>query len=206
MRIFTKVDGNLVLDREEIALIKEFNNLLRRCNPCNEDKDGTKKIMNFKEFNYIYHICDYHSYPNQNGLTDKEAHVWSADVVGLPKEWKPDDTVKFAINRYKQIHKSPARELAHEIITTLHLSTKLTKKLRETIEAVIEQEDVKGEELNQLVNNLRAIITLSADLPKQIKGLQETKELIDKEEDKKEIKRGGEEVSDSMNPDNDVEK
>ena len=212
MRIFIKEDGVLKLHREEIATIKEFNNLLRRKNPCSEDEDGSKKIMNFKEFIYIYHLCDYESYPNQNGLSDKDAHIWAMQNATIHGNWKPDDVVKDAMVRYMEISKSPARELSKEILATLTLSTKLTKRLREHIENSLVKldtgttEEKNSIDLNQLVTNLNTVIDISNRLPKQIENMKAVKKLIADEEGQVEVIRGGGEVHDSMNPDNEIDK
>jgi hypothetical protein len=203
MKIFVNDGGVLKLDREEIALIKEFNNLLRRNKPCNEDKDGNKKIMNFKEFNYVYCISDYSAYPKQKGLNDKESHAWAISNASLPNDWKPDELVKAAILKYQEVNMSAARELATETQASLHLATKLIKRLRENIEKELDNPDASI--LTQLVTNLEKIMDIAKALPSQIQSLQKVKELIDKEEVNVEQLRGGGEVYDSMNPENDID-
>ena len=212
MKLFIKEDGVLKLHREEIALIKEFNNLLRRKNPCSEDEDGSKKIMNFKEFLYIYHLCDYESYPNQNGLNDKEAHKWAIEAAAIHGNWKPDEVVKNAMVRYMEVSKSPAREQSKEILATLNLATKLTKRLREHIENSLLKldtgttEEKNSIDLNQLVTNLNTVIDISGRLPKQIENMKAVKKLIADEEGQVEVIRGGNEVLDSMTLDNEIDK
>jgi len=98
MKIFVKEEGILVLARDEIALIKEFNNILRPIKPCDEDKTGVKKIRNFQEFLYIYHRCDYNSYPNQNGLNVKDADKWSKDEMRA--------------ELYQEVNKNPSKFMA----------------------------------------------------------------------------------------------
>ena len=206
MVLFIFVDGVLQLNTPEIVLIKEFNNILVHSERCDSDPNGQKKHFAFMKFNYIYQICDYKSYPNQHGLSEKEAHEFAINVSGLPNDWKLDDLTKAGIERYKQLRPSPARELNKEILATLHTSSKLVSKINRYLEKQIEKPDFKDDDINNITTNHFKVIDLAKKIPEQIKALNELKDAIDKEEGNMDKKRGGGEIEDSMNPNNTVER
>jgi hypothetical protein len=200
MKVFALEEGHIVLDRAEIALEKEFNNLLRRDNPCEEDKNSIKKIMAFKEFRYIYELCDYNSYCNQSGKSDKEAHEYAIKEACLPDNWKPDSEVKAAMIKYRKLNTSVSRELYVELSAAFHNSSRVIKKLNEEINKVLEKEDISPTDVAILVDNQQKLLNMATALPKQIETLSKAEDLVKMSEGAKVVRRGGGEVEDSMNP------
>lgn len=205
MQLFILVNSELQLNVPEIVLIKEFNNILVYSENCESDPSGSKKHFAYMKFNYIYQICDYKSYANQHGLSEKEAHEFAINVSGLPKDWKVDDLTKAGIERYKQLRSSPARELNKEILATLHTSSKLVAKINRYLEKQLEKPDFKDDDINNITTNHFKVIELAKKIPEQIKALNDLKDTIDKEEGNTDKRRGGDVIKDSMDANNDIE-
>lgn len=205
MQLFIFVNGALQLNTPEIALIKEFNNILIHSERCDSDPNGQKKHFAYMKFNYIYQICDYMSYSKQHGLSEKESHKYAIDISGLPKDWKVDELTKAGMERYKQLRSSPARELNKEILTTLHTSSKLVGVINRYLAQQLEKPDFKDEDINNITSNHFKVIELAKKIPEQIKALNELKDAIDKEEGNVDKRRGGDKIQDSMETNNDVE-
>lgn len=205
MQLFILVNSELQLNVPEIVLIKEFNNILVCSENCESDPSGSKKHFAYMKFNYIYQICDYKSYANQHGLSEKEAHEFAINVSGLPKDWKVDDLTKAGIERYKQLRSSPARELNKEILATLHTSSKLVAKINRYLEKQLEKPDFKDDDINNITTNHFKVIELAKKIPEQIKALNDLKDTIDKEEGNTDKRRGGDVIRDSMDANNDIE-
>ncbi len=205
MKIFAIQDGVLVLDREEIALIKEFNNVLRRVIPCEDDPTGRLKVRAFQEFNYIYSICDYNSYPNKNGLSEEEAHYWAVDNAGLPPDWKPDQVVFEAMQAYSRLVDTPSRELSRELLISIRNTYKIVRKVREKVDEKLEHDELDNSDIDELISYQNKLMAIADKVPSMVNSLKNVIEMIDKEEDiNKEYVRGGNEIDESMNPDTSI--
>jgi hypothetical protein len=193
MKLFKFENGVLVLDKSEIALIKEFNAILRR-------DSNPKKTKAFAEFNYIYQLCDKFSVINQRGLNGKEAELLAKDLSGLDLTYTPDDLVLAAIERYKQLRPSQLESIAKEIRGAFNTSHKVIKAIRQSIEKYLVAEEIKPEDLNNATSALEKLLILSDTIPKRMGALKTIEELIDKEDKDGEVLRGGDEILDSMDP------
>ena len=202
MKIFSIQDGNIVLEREEVALVKEFNNLLRRVIPCEGDPKGNLKLRAFQEFNYIYQVLDYNSFPNKRGLTEEDAHLWAINNAGLPNDWIADPIVLKAMEKYEELIQSPSRDLCRELLITLNNSYRIVRKIRDMIDLKLKSNEITNEDLDILISYQNKLLAIADKLPNTITTLKEVEKLIEYEEDNsKQIARGGDEVLDSMNPD-----
>jgi hypothetical protein len=193
MKIFVFKDGVISLDKDEIALIKEFNLILRR------DK-SPKKEQAFKELNYIYQVADKHSYCNKKGLSKKEAHLVAVDLCNLEIDYKPDDLVIAGVRRYEQLRPSQLEDITREIRGAFNTSHRVIKALRLAIETYISKEDIKGEDLQNATVALERLLSLADSIPKKIKALKEMDELVEEEDKNYELQRGGDAIEDSMEP------
>lgn len=195
MKLFKFENGDIALDHDEVALIKEFKAILRR------DKDP-KKCTAFAEFNYIYQMCDKQSVINQRGLNDKEAHLVAIDVTGLNIAYKPDDLVLAAMRRYEQFRPSPLEQIAKEIRGAFNTSHKVVKALRYKVESYIDKAEISGEDLQNATAALDRLLALADSIPKKMGSLKEIEDIVIKEDKGFDLQRGGEEILDSMDPDN----
>jgi hypothetical protein len=201
MKLFTFKDGVLTLYKDEIALYPELNSILVRDKGSVGDSDGRKKLQAWKEFMYLYMICDYYSYPNQKGLTEREAHMYGIKEAELPKDWIPDKVILDAMDFYVEANESVARELNKELVASFKNSSRVVKKLRNETEALLAKPSLTAVEVGQLTDMQNTLLDIAVKLPKNLKALQESADLIKKEEQEGEIGRGGDMVLDSQDPD-----
>lgn len=201
MKLFVYKDGELKLYREEILLHDELNAILSRDKGSPGDSDGRKKLQAWKEFKYLYMICDYYSYPNQKGMSEKDSHKYAVDISDLPETWLPDKILLTAMDFYVEANLSVARELNKELQASFKNSSRVVRKLRGETEKLLDKSILTPVEVEQLNNMQANLLDISTKLPKQLKSLQESADLIKKEEQEGEIARGGDSVLDSQDPD-----
>jgi len=139
--------------------------------------------MAYKEFNYIYQICDPKSYPNNHGYNNKEAHNHAIDVARLRETYTPDEFVLNAMKLYTQLRHSVANELRNELLLTLNNSTKIVRRLRELIDKTLAKSNLTNEDVMLLIESQNKLISMAATLPKQITTLQNAEKIIDVEEE-----------------------
>lgn len=202
MKLFIYKEGELTLDRAEILLHPELKVILTRDKGSSGDSDGRKKLQAFKEFTYIYMVCDYSSYPNQRGLNEKETHKYACDVVGFSENWLPDNDLCTAMDFYVDANESIAKELNKELLASFKNHYKVVKRLRSETEKLLDKTSLTPAEISQLTDTQATLLKIATSLPMQFKSLQEAQELIKKEETPGEIARGGDMVSESQDPDN----
>lgn len=201
MNLFVYKSGQLSLYKDEILLHPELAEILVRDKGSVGDSDGRKKLQAWKEFTYLYMICDYASYPNQKGYSEIEAHKYAIDVANLPDTWIPDKIVLAAMDFYVEANMSIAKEVAKELLASFKNSAKVVKKLRDTTNTLLEKTSLSSVESGQLADIQQTIMAISTALPKHLKALRESEELIKKEDKEGVIGRGGEAISDSQDPD-----
>jgi hypothetical protein len=205
MKFFKFEDGDIKLDREEIALYKLPNTILRRDRGSEGDSDGRKKLQAFKEFTYVYFVSDHSAYPISNGLSEKETNEYAIQQAGLPSDFKPDDDLKIFIDQYKKEHWSQSKQIAYDLRRILRMNQTLSTKIQDNLDVMIEG-TLGLDQITQFTNYQQKLIDIAVNLPKQIKALTEALQTIEQEENADiKIARGGSIVRESMNPDNDIE-
>jgi hypothetical protein len=201
MKLFTYSEGKLSLDREEILLYPALKRILDRDKGSPGDSDGRKKLQAWKDFTYIYLICDYASYPNQKGMNAKEAHKYAVDLADLPNDWLPDKELCIALDFYHDANETVARELNKELIASFKNSSRVVVKLREQTEILLEKSTLTSVEITTLTEMQGTLLNIASKLPNQLKSLKESNNLIKEEEKEGEVGRGGFVIPSSMNPD-----
>ena len=193
-------DGKISLYRPEIALIKEFNTILRRDRGSHNDSTGRKKFFAFKEFHYIYMVADYDSYPNIHGLNEKSTDAYARKEAELPDDWRPDKKVKVAIARYRSLQDNVAKKATKELYMLFRSSLSRVKNLRLSLDKLMDREDLSLEEIERLHELLDKTFKMAANIPVQIEALRLAIENINKMEHKGQEIRGGGIIPDSANP------
>jgi len=201
MNLFVYKGKELSLYKDEILLYPELNAILSRDKGSVGDSDGRKKLQAWKEFTYLYMICDYASYPNQKGMNEQEAHKYAIDIAELPEKWIPDKVILDAMDFYVDANMSVAKEVAKELLASFKNSTRVVKKLRDTTNVLLDKSSLNSVESGQLADIQQTIMAISTSLPKHLKALKESEDLIKKEDKEGIVGRGGEQISDSQNPD-----
>lgn len=103
--LFDNTVNEVVINEPEVLLIREFAELwANERNKSKEDPKGTKKRKAYREFTYIWLMCDWAS-PYAD-YTEKERHEEALKDSGLTdKEWN-DPVFRAACRKYRELQNS----------------------------------------------------------------------------------------------------
>lgn len=207
MKFFKFTDGAVELARDEIALYPLAKKILSRDRGGKypHDKDGRLKLYAFKEFTYIYHRCDFAAYPSQHGLTPSEAHKYAVENSGLPSDYEPDEVVTAFMKQYEREHLSQAKHSIKTLNRIFSMGDRLVEKIEYNLNQTLTLPTLTREQISELLAYQKQLLEISTTVPQQVKKLREAMNALEEEEKIQQIIRGGEIMSDSMNPDNDIE-
>lgn len=101
MKIFDLIDNNVKVS-PEILTIKAFKDIW--------DNDKSKnKDLAYKDFTYIYHMCDYNS-PYSNYPVETRGESIKQEVIGDDK-YKVNKLIEEGISQYKTLIETPLTRL-----------------------------------------------------------------------------------------------
>lgn len=207
MKYFKFIDGELSLNKDEIALYSNIKRIIARDRggKVSGDPDGRLKKYAFKEFAYVYFRCDFEAYPAQHGMTEKEAHIYAVDNAKLPINYQPDELILSFIKQYEREHLSPAKKSIKTLIRVFVISDKVVEKIEMNITATLELPTLTRDQISELLGYQKQLIEIATTTPRTVKSLREAMNLLEEEEKSIQILRGGEIRLDSMEPDNTLE-
>lgn len=221
---FFKIENHvLILDKEEIRLIPEYRELLVRDKGKSGD-DRNSKIRCYKEFAYIYFYADYKS--PYIDFPDKQRDIESKKDARLEEDWKPDNAVKLAIDKYIFLQPSSANKILTSLQRGLVLSSLVVDKVCGNIQFILDEIDndlftlqgnpetdpIKIKELKKagvvrqmeltvaLVANLTTIQDLGMKIPKTLINIEELAEKVRKEVEGDNLVRGGQKKGNRADP------
>lgn len=150
---FAVEGGQLVLAKEEIRAVSEFKSILDRDKGSDGDHDGRKKHRAFKEFFYIWWVCDIKSPGTRAGYNDKELHLQGIKEARLESDYKPDKVIKDAISYYKdnQNEMLVSSSAVSSLIKGVRLSNKIVQRIIASMEKVLEMEEGEDEERERMI-------------------------------------------------------
>jgi hypothetical protein len=196
MKLWTVINNELVVNRNEIFLYKEFNYLWKR------DKTADKLVAT-EEFKYIWLTCDFDSHYIQQGLDDEVIHVKAVKEIGLEEFYKPDEYVVAAQNKYREIRETPSMALLLSLLQGLRSTSEVVKSLNKTIKNKLQLNDVDSInkfDSNSVADNISATLKLidamnkiANDVPKSIKQISDLYDRVRAETSEKKMKAGGRE-------------
>lgn len=210
--IFKIEDGLLILDKDYIRGIPKFRILLERDKGSDNDHDGRKKYRSFKELYYIKMVADKFCYPSQAGLNEKETHVCAIKESDLESDFKPDKTIKEAIEKYRELQDltTPTLNTICSLLQGLKVSNVICNNIIKNIESTLElMEGDKQKCLEAglpidlakdlamtaaLIQQLEQLNKISNNIPKTIETLEKLQEKLSKEISGTNIARGGNEI------------
>jgi hypothetical protein len=194
-------EGNVIIDRVEVFTVDSFKSILFRDK--NSGTSGGKAIA-FKELAYVWFMGDYASPIYTKGLTGAEAHSFACNIIGMPKDWMPDDLVKKAISDFKKLNSNAFSDVIADLIATFRYYGKIVNKVKKSIENQLEDKAVlTKDQAGELVSLMQVVLSISKTVPTEIKSLNETvKELREEKVIKQvDLLRGTEDaVPDSAEP------
>jgi len=199
--LFTVQNGHLILKREELRGTPSFRKIIERDRGGTEvgDSDGRRKIRAFKEFMYIFYMCDYES--PFAPLDDETRHKKAVTFAKLPEGWKPDKDLRTAIADYIQAQDDalPTARIINSIKYNLNMADKIVKlvgnKIQKQLDSISAAEENGGIEIpvdvTSLVNDLQKIQTITDNLPKTFDTLDALEKRLSAERGGGTTVRGG---------------
>lgn len=205
LKLFRVVDNKIELDKDEVRMYLPLAKLMARDKGSPGDNTGSKKLYAFKEFKYLYFVCDSEAYPRKKGLSPLETHNYAVEQAELPETYRPDMIMQGAMDFYIDASSSAAQDYITELLATIRNSTKIIQFIRTKITKTLDSldkefDDKKIAEIYQLQRDL---MNMASDVPKTVKALTDAYENLKKEESKQdgEVLYGGGAIPDSADPD-----
>ncbi len=193
-----RFEGNNVIIDPEILVYKEFKDVYEL------DKTTSKELA-LQYFIYIYHCADQKAIPILKGFNTKERHEHACRHANLQITFKPNVIILDAIEFYKTEFTSPVKELSIRLLSTLQKNIKILGKIDELVEKKLNDEGITPEGISALIDLQKSVSTIASQLPAQIKSLKEIDILISSTKENKTLRRGGEEIDESMTRNNNIE-
>lgn len=182
MKLFSMDTETYALDLEpEVLTIKEFSALFRR------DKSKNKSVA-MAELAYVWFISDFKSDFIQ--IIDEQER--SAEIISsldyLPKNWEPDDEVKAAVQKYRDLSRSVTSRMLDDARAILDNMSKYAKNASEHLDEVVETKF--GERNKYDITKIQSFIN---SLPKLHDTINYLEEKVLREKDTGERHRGSQE-------------
>lgn len=181
MKLFIYEDYNLILDKEEILLIKEFAELytLKFNSGVDGDKDGRKRLKAYRVFTYIYLVYDWKSPYSE--FSDAEKIEAALEDSKLTKKELQDPIIEAAINKYRQIQETRSLKLLNDAYCAID-------ELRIYFRTTSLQE--RDPETGKPVYSAKEMMANISALGKTVEGLQQLEHMVKKEQEKESAIRG----------------
>lgn len=192
--IIKYTDGVISLS-EEYALVREFKELIAK---------GTD--IGFKELGVIW-WCHHPLSPSiSDGKDYEECIVDAMRNFQLPKRWEPDVIFKAAEQYYNAYAGGVVVDIYIEILRSYRLVHKFIVKVRHDLEEILDKQGTTDKEFVLAETRINALMKLSSEVPNRIKAINDAKDLVFSnikigKLGKRSVKRGGGEITTSMNPD-----
>lgn len=180
MDLFNYVDYSLEINKPEVLLIKEFNDLWdTNRNKGVGDNRGYEKKRAFKEFQYMYLVYDWKSPYSE--FSEREKREAAQVDSGLTDKQLEDDKFKAACRKYQDLQDS-------RILKLLRSAYRAIDELRLFFDTVDLTE--RDEESGKPIYKSNDIISNIANLGKTVEGLQQLEYMVKKDKEKERGLRG----------------
>lgn len=172
MKIFNNIN-NVITVNPEVLTIPQFSIIWK----ADKSKD---KSQAFKEFTYIYHMCDYNS-PYSNFPDNKRKETVKLDCLG-DKDYNPSKEVKQAIDKYKELQETPLQRLLQAV-----------KNKVDDITDYFNTVDITDD-------NIRTVLDAFGKISTTVANFDKLQQAVEKEKDSTNDRvRGGREVNPDFN-------
>lgn len=170
---------------DESKLIKEFKDIWTPLKPMKGDVDGRKKYLATRELAYVYWEGAYGSnYKNQYPDDKERLNKLKIDLE-LPENWKPDKEVLLAIDKYKELSRTPTMKIVESQYKSIE---KIINYLDDTdLNEVIEAGSHKGE----LIHDPKKYMDISKNLTELTKACKDNEKIVEEEIAEKTANRAG---------------
>lgn len=103
--LFDNVENSVVINEPEILLIREFAELWKNDrNKTKQDKTGIKKTRAYREFTYIWLMCEWNS--PYSDYTERERHEEALKDAGLTEQEWNDPLFRAACRKYRELQEA----------------------------------------------------------------------------------------------------
>lgn len=179
---YDNANDRVILNKPEILLIREFKELMDDDrNICDEDPKGSKHLLAYKEFTYIWLALDWQSF--YSDYSEQERHQAALQDSQLTKEQFNDPKFRAACRRYRDIQESIIS------IKLLKSSQEMVNKFIDYFHSLDPQErDPQTGKPIWKVKDIQAELT---NLPKVIDQLKQVEGYVKKEMQEQSQLRGG---------------
>lgn len=179
---YDNAKDRVILNKPEILLIKEFKELMDdERNICDEDPKGSKHLLAYKEFTYIWLTLDWQSF--YSDYSEQERHQAALQDSQLTREQFNDPKFRAACRRYRDIQESIIS------IKLLKSSQEMVNKFIDYFHSLDPQErDPQTGKPIWKVKDIQAELT---NLPKVIDQLKQVEGYVKKEMQEQSQLRGG---------------
>lgn len=179
---YDNAKDRVILNKPEILLIKEFKELMDdERNICDEDPKGSKHLLAYKEFTYIWLALDWQSF--YSDYSEQERYQAALQDSQLTKEQFNDPKFRAACRRYRDIQESIIS------IKLLKSSQEMVNKFIDYFHSLDPQErDPQTGKPIWKVKDIQAELT---NLPKVIDQLKQVEGYVKKEMQEQSQLRGG---------------
>lgn len=160
----------------EVRLVKEFHKLLKRDKGSKGDHDGRKKLKATRELSFIYFYCVYDS--RFEAYDGQEKIDMIKELVELPDDWKIDEDVQAAIDKYTFLIETPSMGLFKQ-------AQKQINNLDNFFEDLDLWSDDNRTKSDGLIIKPKDVADMVERIPKLVRSLIEAQNLIEKELDEK---------------------
>lgn len=188
-----RVENNkeLVLNLREILKYNELAIIYTR-----DKTNGKMQALN--EFRYIDFFANRESFPIVSGFNEKETHNFAIKHSYLPDSYKPDESVKKAIKKAKELNAGVIENMIDTIVIALRISSKLATHAKDLLDDM-ESKIKTPEDIREAMKLTDVVVDLANTVPVKIKKLLELRAEYDKQESKSlNAKRGGGELTASL--------
>lgn len=179
---YDNTKDRVIINKPEILLIKEFKELMDdERNICDEDPKGSKHLLAYKEFTYIWLALDWQSF--YSDYSEQERHQAALQDSQLTREQFNDPKFRAACRRYRDIQESIIS------IKLLKSSQEMVNKFIDYFHSLDPQErDPQTGKPIWKVKDIQAELT---NLPKVIDQLKQVEGYVKKEMQEQSQLRGG---------------
>ena len=179
---YDNAKDRVILNKPEILLIREFKELMDdERNICDEDPKGSKHLLAYKEFTYIWLALDWQSF--YSDYSEQERHQAALQDSQLTREQFNDPKFRAACRRYRDIQESIIS------IKLLKSSQEMVNKFIDYFHSLDPQErDPQTGKPIWKVKDIQAELT---NLPKVIDQLKQVEGYVKKEMQEQSQLRGG---------------
>lgn len=183
--LFDSMTNDITINEPEVLLIKEFAHLWEpERNKTKGDPKGVKKQRAFREFTYIWLMCDWAS--PYSDYTEQERHAECLKDASLTEDEWADPVFRAACRKYKELQNSSrvlklikAAQGTVDKITDYFDTLDLTERDDVTGKPIYKVKDVMSEmsQVSQIIDQLKALEILYKKEQESENGLMGNVEL-----------------------------